>query len=74
MLFENIKMPSILDIAVMKAVAIGERAKWKDYIVLYFILRNHHSLKEITNRAKKLFGEFFNDKLFREQISYFDDI
>jgi len=72
--FEDIWMPSILDIAAMKAETLGERAKWKDYVDLYFILKDYHSYNEIANRAKELFGEFFNDKLFKEQLSYFDDI
>ncbi|MFH1863525.1 MAG: hypothetical protein ABIJ85_01250 [bacterium] len=31
-------------------------------------------IKSIVKRAKKIFGGQFNEKLFREQLSYFDDI
>ncbi len=73
--FENIiRMPSLLDLASMKAYTLGERAKWKDYIDLYFIFKNHFSLMDVSNRTSQLFKEGFNEKLFREQLSYYDDI
>ncbi len=73
--FNNIiKIPSLLDLSAMKAFTLGGRAKWKDYVDLYFILSNYFSLEEITNRTKDIFGNYFNEKLFREQLGYFDDI
>jgi hypothetical protein len=36
-----IKMPSLLDLAAMKAYALGGRAKWRDYVDLYFIMKDH---------------------------------
>jgi len=73
--FENIiSLPDTLTIATMKAFALGRRAKWKDYVDLYFILR-HHSLKEIVSKAREYYtaGEF-DEKLFREQLAYFKDL
>lgn len=73
--FEGIiKIPALLDLAAMKAYALGGRAKWKDYVDLYFLLKDHFSLKDLSHRTKAIFGSFFNEKLFREQLSYFDDI
>lgn len=69
-----IRMPSLLDLAAMKAHALGGRAKWKDYADLFFLLRDHFDLRMISDRAKEIFGKFFNEKLFREQLSYFEDI
>jgi len=69
-----IKMPDLLTLAAMKVHALGRRAKWKDYVDLYFIIKNFHSLSEIIKKAKKLFQNEFNEKIIREQISYFDDI
>ena len=69
-----INMPSLLDLAAMKSYALGGRAKWKDYVDLYFILKNYYNLQEISVRAKEIFQDFFNQKLFREQLSYFDDV
>lgn len=73
--FETIiRIPSLLTLAAMKAFALGGRGKWKDYVDLYFILKDHFRLKEIIKKAKEIFGTSFNDKLFREQLAYFDDI
>ena len=73
--FEKIvSLPDIITIAAMKAFALGRRAKWKDYVDLYFILQ-HYSLKEIVSKARKYYpaGEF-DEKLFREQLAYFKDL
>ena len=58
----------------MKAFALGGRGKWKDYVDLFFILKNFFSVTEISQRAKQLFGDFFNQKLFKEQLPYFKDV
>jgi len=58
----------------MKAYSLGQRAKWKDYIDLYFILRDHFSIGEIIKKARKIFGNEFNEKIFRTQLAYFKDI
>lgn len=69
-----IKVPDLLTLAAMKAYALGRRAKWKDYVDLYFIMRDHHSIGEIAKRAKKLFGQEFNEKMFRVQLAYSKDV
>jgi len=69
-----ISMPTLLDLAAMKAYALGGRAKWKDYVDLYFLLKYHFSFKQISNRAIELFENYFNERLFKEEISYFKDI
>jgi len=69
-----IKMPDLLTLAAMKAFALGQRAKWKDYVDLYFIMRHYHSLKEISQRAKQIYSGAFNEKLLRGQLSYFKDV
>jgi len=69
-----IKMPDLLTLAAMKAFALGQRAKWKDYVDLYFIMKDYHSIGEIVKKGKQLFGNEFNEKLFRVQLSYFKDM
>lgn len=69
----TIKIPDILTLGAMKAFALGKRAKWKDYVDLYFIFRKH-SLEEVTQKSAQIFGNEFNGKLFREQLSYYEDI
>ncbi|MEA2065077.1 MAG: hypothetical protein U9O66_02150 [Patescibacteria group bacterium] len=67
-------MPDLLSLAAMKAYALGRRAKWKDYIDLYFIINKYHSIDKIITRANSIFKGEFNPRIFREQLSYFDDI
>ena len=72
--FENIiKIPDLLTLAAMKAFALGQRAKWKDYVDLYFITKKY-SLAQIIKKTIELFGNEFNEKLFRVQLAYFDDV
>ena len=69
-----IKMPDLLTLAAMKAFALGRRAKWKDYLDLYFILKDYHSVREVAKKASELFGEMFSEKLFKMQLGYFKGI
>ena len=69
-----LRLPNLLDLAAMKAYALGRRSKWKDYVDIYFILKEHFSIKQISERTSELFGQLFSEKLFRAQLSYFDDI
>ena len=71
---QYIKLPSLLDLSAMKAYALGRRSKWKDYVDLYFILKDYFSIAEIGKRAEELFSDMFSVKQFRTQLSYFDDI
>lgn len=72
--FQTVRMPDLLTLAAMKIYALGRRAKWKDYIDLYFILEKYHGIDKIIQRAKKIFKQEFNEKIVRAQLSYFDDI
>ena len=69
-----IKTPDLLTLAAMKAYALGRRVKWKDYVDLYFIIKNHFSVSEISKKALNIFSTEFNEKIFRTQLSYFKDI
>jgi hypothetical protein len=73
--FENIiKIPNLLTLAAMKAYALGRRPKWKDYVDFYFILKDYFLIQDVCKKADKIFGKEFNEKLFRRQLAYFDDI
>jgi hypothetical protein len=74
MLRNVISMPSLLSLSAMKAFALGRRAKWKDYVDLYFILKEHFSIKDISTKAVQIFGQLFSEKLFREQLAFHKDI
>jgi len=69
-----ISIPSLITLASMKAFALGGRAKWKDYVDLYFILKDHYTVEDICSVASANFGQMFSEKLFREQLAFFKDI
>lgn len=73
--FERIiKMPDLLTLAAMKAFALGRRSKWKDYVDLYFILKDYFTLEQISAKANLIYEDLFSEKQFRAQLSYFKDI
>jgi len=67
-------LPTLIDLAAMKAYALGRRSKWKDYVDLYYILNQNFTIKQVSDRSSDIFGQLFSEKLFRAQLSYFDDI
>jgi hypothetical protein len=71
---DYISMPTLLDLSAMKAFAFSGRGKWKDYVDMYFLLRDHFSFDQISSKAEQLFEEAFSRKLFRTQLSFFSDI
>jgi len=73
-LSDIMRMPSLLDLSAMKAYALGKRSKWKDYVDLYFILKDHYTINQISQRAVEIYDQLFSQKLFRAQLCYFDDI
>ena len=73
--FESIiTIPDLITLAAMKAFDLGRRAKWKDYVDLYFILKNHYSISEISKKANIIYSDQFSEKLFREQLAFHKDI
>lgn len=73
--FESyISMPDPLTIAAMKAYAMGQRSKWKDYADIYFVLKQY-SLDQIIAHAEAIFGTgLLNAQLFKAQLAYHRDI
>ena len=77
-MIDKIKIPELLTLAAMKAFAIGRRAKWKDYVDIFFILKSGITLEQIIEKAVLLFNTkkniLFNQRVFLEQLNYFEDI
>jgi len=69
-----ISIPSLLSLSAMKAFALGRRAKWKDYVDLYFIIHDYFTIEEISREADKIFYRQFSEKLFRQQLAFHKDI
>lgn len=72
---EYIKIPDLLTLGAMKFYALGRRAKWKDYVDIYSLLVNNHiTIPKVSAIALQLFKEAYAEKLFRQQLAYFEDI
>ena len=71
---DYLRLPELIDLAAMKAYALGRRSRWKDYVDLFFILKNHFSVEQISQRACVIYDQMFSEKLFRAQLSFFKDI
>ena len=69
-----IGLPDLLTLSAMKAYALGMRAKWKDYVDLYFMMKKCGGIGKVIKKAKQVFAHDFNEKLFRSQLAYFKDI
>lgn len=69
-----IKMPDLLTLASMKAFALGRRAKWKDYVDLYFLLKYHFTVDEISAKSSEIFKEMFSERQFKMQLGFFKGI
>jgi hypothetical protein len=72
--WDIISLPSLLDLAAMKAFALGRRSKWKDYVDMYFILKDYYSMEQIIERARFYFPDQISEKLFRNQLAFHKDI
>jgi hypothetical protein len=71
---DSLRMPALIDLAAMKAYALGNRSKWKGYVDMYFLLKDHFTIEQISLQANKIYGQLFSKKLFIAQLSYFKDI
>jgi hypothetical protein len=71
----KLHMFSVREIAQQKAYTIGRRGEYRDYFDLYTILkRKYISLNELIKSAKHTYNGAFDEKLFLEQLVYYDDL
>ena len=72
---DYISLMNINDIACNKAYTVGKRPKWRDYVDLYFLLKDKHiTLENIIGFSSKKFGSDFSERLFLQQFVYWDDV
>ncbi len=72
---DSLSLSSIDDIALDKAITIGRRAVWRDYVDVFYLIKNKHiDLEKIIKLSGEKFkGEFVSTQ-FLEQLRYFDDV
>jgi predicted nucleotidyltransferase component of viral defense system len=72
---DSLSLASIDDITLDKAITIGRRAVWRDYVDVFYLLKNKYvDLEKIIKMAGKKFGGEFVSTQFLEQLRYFDDV
>ncbi len=72
---DGVRLFDLRDLASNKAYTIGRRGVWRDYVDLFFLLKNAHlNLRDIVSEAERRFSGSFDAKLFLGQLVYFDDI
>lgn len=63
------------DLVANKAYTLGRRPVWRDYVDIFFLIKwNYYDLQKIVSLAETKFSNEFNNKLFLEQLVYFNDI
>lgn len=72
--FEWIKVPNIPTLWAMKFYTLWRRWKWKDYVDIYTIFTSWYTLQEISWLTETIFEWWYNEKLLREQLCYYEDI
>lgn len=72
---KGIDLLDLRDLASNKAVTLGGRGKWRDYVDLYFLIKEKWvTLELMIDTAEKRFGGEFSRKLFLEQLIYTNDL
>ena len=73
--FEEVKILPAAEIAATKAYVLNHRGTLKDYVDLYFVLKNKYTtLEKIKKIAEKKYKDEFNFRLFLEQLVYLEDV
>ncbi|MBU1104382.1 nucleotidyl transferase AbiEii/AbiGii toxin family protein [Patescibacteria group bacterium] len=72
--FNNIiNLADLITLSATKAYTLGRRAKWKDYVDLYFVFKRY-TLDQVVSKAREMFKNEFSEKLFRTQLTYYKDV
>lgn len=70
---ENVYLAGLPDIAAMKLEAIGTRGSYKDFIDVYFLLRQY-SVEELLSFVRKKFARLdYNETHLLKALTYFED-
>lgn len=73
--YRKVRLLSVKEIAASKMYTIGRRGEFKDYVDLYYVLKeNHASLDELISVSQNKYGSEFNPRLLLEQLVYLQDL
>lgn len=72
---QNLSIFSVQELSIQKAYTIGRRGEYRDYFDLYTILQQDYTtIDNIIIVAKKVYKGAFDEKIFLQQLVYFDDL
>lgn len=71
---DGIKLASVLDISLMKLLAVIHRAALRDYIDLAAIVQNYIPLSVLIQKSRKKYGSAFNPMLVFKALVSFEDL
>lgn len=71
--FEGLKMAQVLDLACMKVTAVSSRGSKKDFVDLYFVLREYTFEEIFDYFAKKYQGVNYQKIHMLKSLAFFDD-
>lgn len=74
LVFQGIRLAGVLDIALMKLLAISHRATPRDYIDLAAILQRGHSLADLLAACTRKYGPTFNTMIPLRALTSFGDL
>lgn len=75
LLTESIYVASVEDLLANKAYAISRRGVWRDYVDIYWGLKNKLiDFEDLLKKTEKKFLGLFSRKLFLEQLVYFEGL
>lgn len=72
--FGEVSAASLLDIGLMKILAITHRATLRDYLDLAAIIRDHVPLAKLLQAAEKKYGPKFNSMIPLKALVSFEDV
>lgn len=71
----QLKLFDIQALAAQKAYTVGRRGEYRDYFDMYSILKiGKCSLGQTISLAGSIYNGSFSEKLFLEQLTFFDDL
>ncbi|MEK7163826.1 MAG: nucleotidyl transferase AbiEii/AbiGii toxin family protein [Patescibacteria group bacterium] len=72
---DSLSLFDLRDLASNKAFTIGQRGKWRDYVDLYFLLKEKIiTLDQLLNESKKRFKVEFDPRRFLDQLTFTQDL
>lgn len=71
---EGISIASLVDIGLMKLLALTHRATLRDYVDLAALLRKHTDLGKLLQAGRQKYGKGFNPMVFLRALVTFTDI